>query len=218
MQQRSIPLDARAPHFDAELSDAIASGICVPLSALRASMESLARGLDARDPRATLLASALDEVVRMGRNVQALLDIALPPPLRPLDCTLEEIAHAALQSIGPDQRARVLLAVESGRARLFVDGPCLSTTLSHLIESGLCETSHPVLVSARSSGGGCMFSIVSVARTASQTTTRSSPRLGLELARRQIQRLGGDLSLHCTLHDQVMWLVHLPSVGAQEAA
>jgi K+-sensing histidine kinase KdpD len=218
MQHRSISHDVRTAHFDPELSDAISSGICVPLAALRASMESLARGLDAADPRATLLSSALGEVVRMGRNVQALLDIAIPPPLRPLHCTLDEIAHAALQSIGSEQRSRVLLAVESGGARLFVDGPCLSSTLSHLIEAGLCETSHPVLVSARSSGARCMFSVVSVARTGSQTATRSKPRLGLELAHRQIQRMGGDLSLHRTQHDQVMWLVHLPSAGAQEAA
>jgi K+-sensing histidine kinase KdpD len=218
MQQRSISLDARAASFDTELADAIASGICVPLSALRASMESLARGLDVGDPRATLLSSALDEIVRMGRNVQALLDIALPPPLRPLDCTLGEIAHAALQAIHPEQRSRVLLAVESGRQRLFVDGPCLSSTLSHLIEAGLCETSHPVLVSARSSAGRPVFSIVYVARTNSSNGARSSPRLGLQLARREIQRMGGDVALQHSLHDQVTWLVRLPCAGAQEAA
>jgi K+-sensing histidine kinase KdpD len=214
MQTTTISLGARAHGFDNDLSDAIATGICVPLSALRASMESLARGLDAGDPRATLLSSALCEVVRMGRNVQALLDIALPPTLRPLDCTLEEIAHAALQAIGAEQRARVLLAIESGRERVFVDGPCLSSTLSHLIEAGLCETSHPVLVSARCSGGRCMFSVVHVSRGASPI----APRLGVELARRQIERMGGELSLHRTQNDQVMWIVRLPRGHAQEAA
>ncbi len=214
MQTTTITIGARAHGFDDELSDAIASGICVPLSALRASMESLARGLDAADPRASLLSSALDEVVRMGRNVQALLDIALPPPLRPLDCTLEEIAQAALQAIAPAQRARVLLAVESGRERVFIDGPCLSSSLSHLIEAGLAETSHPVLVSARTAGGRSMFSVVYVARGASP----AAPRLGTELARRQIERMGGELSQHRTQNDQVMWIVRLPCGRAQEAA
>lgn len=225
MQQRSTQLDDRVATFDLDLSEAIASGISVPLSALRASMESLARGLDAGDARGTLLHSALDEIVRMGRNVQALLDITLPPPLRPLHCTLEEIAQGALQAIGAERATRVLLAVEDGRERLFVDGPLLSGALSHLIEAGLCETSHPVLASARCSSGGCVFSVLYDARPlplpdagTPPAAVRSPARLGLEFARRQLRRMGGDLGLERTANGQVMWLARLPCADAQEAA
>lgn len=225
MQQRSTHLDDRVAALDPELSEAIANGISVPLSALRASMESLARGLVTGDPRATLLHGALDEVVRMGRNVQALLDIALPPPLRPLDCTLEEIAQGALQALGAQRATRVLLAIEDGRNRLFVDGPLLSSALSHVIEAGLCETSHPVLVSVRCSTGRCVFSVLYVAQPAAHADAsapsaapRSSARLGLELARRLIRRMGGELGLSRAANDQVLWLARLPCSGAQEAA
>lgn len=225
MQDTSTRAASSAEAFAPELSQAVASGISVPLSALRASMESLAHALDVDDPRASVLTGALDEVVRMGRNVQALLDLTHPPCLRPLDCTRDEIALGAVQSLGKERAARVLLAVENGDARLFVDGPLLSRSLSHLIETGLSETSHPVLVSARATADGHLFTVLYVepSKPASERSSTSESvdaptSLGLALAQREIRRMHGQLTRLCTPSRQIVWIATLPRHSAHEGS
>lgn len=186
--------------LDRDLSNAVTIGIRTPLAALRASMESLAHGLEDADPRAGTLQGALDEVIRLGRNVQALLDYTLPAPLHPLACTIDEIAHAALDALPREQRPRVLLAIESGSGRVQLDGPLLARALAHLIEGALEASAEPVLLCVRHQHGSARFTILHDTRggmhadraTGAAHTTNLG--LGLSIARRDVERMGGAIT------------------------
>jgi K+-sensing histidine kinase KdpD len=187
----------------------VTNNIRTPLSALRASLESLAVGFAAGDPRALLLRGATSELQRLGHNVQALLDWSLPPNIRPLACTLEEIAHAALDGLSADCKTCVLLAVENGDARLTVDGALLARCLSHLIELGLEDRAQTILLSAREEGSNITFAVVRPARAlpanvAAAGTRETSLGLGLSLARRDIERMGANLTTRRTSSGRVV--------------
>jgi K+-sensing histidine kinase KdpD len=189
-------------HFsaDSQISSAAAHGVRAPLAALRASMEALAHGLDSTDPRSTTLRGALDEVVRLGHEMQTLLDYALPLALQPMSCSLREIVCSAVDGVGPARRASVWVAVENRRARLEVDGPLLSRTLSRLIDCAVADAQGPVLLRARVDGADAVFAVVQGEVRASSgadsclKSTSVTSMLGLVLARRDAERMGGSFT------------------------
>ena len=61
----------------------ISEELHLPLSALRASIEAIARDLPPDNPQAERFEGVVSEVVRIGRRVQNLIDFSHPPPLQP---------------------------------------------------------------------------------------------------------------------------------------
>ena len=108
---------------DADMPTAVAHGVRAPLAALRASMEALAGGFTAQDPRSLAVRGALEEVVRLGQEMQTLLDYALPLPLQPMSCSLREIVCSAVEGVAVSKRGGVWVALENRGSRLQVDGP-----------------------------------------------------------------------------------------------
>ncbi|MFN0244935.1 MAG: hypothetical protein ACKVWV_18790 [Planctomycetota bacterium] len=216
--QSSTPSEGGSvPHPD--LAEAVARGITLPLAALRASMECLARDLEGAATPPLVLRGALNEVIRMGKNVQALVDFTLPQPLHPFACSLEEIAQATLCALDAPSRARVLLASENGRAPLFVDGPVLSRSLAHLVEAGLAHSSHPVLLRARATFSDAVFSVVCPACVSEvdgeadvvrawppNPHLAASTGVGVALARREIERLGGSFATRSSSSAPLLWV------------
>lgn len=172
-----------------------------PLSALRASMETLASEFRADDPRSLKLSGALEQVLAMSRDVDALMALAAPRPLAPLTCSLDEILESALRRQGFEQRARVRLARPTSPASLRVDGPLLADCLARLLEHALASVSQSVLLSTQREGALTRFAIVADSASASAAweqlpqQRRAALELGLALARRDAQRMQAELEV-----------------------
>jgi K+-sensing histidine kinase KdpD len=201
-----------------------------PLAGLRASMETLAGELDeaqaAADSQFTLKA-ALDQVTRLSRDVEALVDYAAPRPIAPLRCTLEEILQAALATLPGELRARVRVARSEASHPLHVDGPVLATCLGHLLESALEYSAGDewVLFQAREENGATVFAIVDGGNASllhpgelHDSTRRAHLGLGVSLAVRDIDRMGAGLELETTERGCSRVVVRIANDAAEEAA
>ena len=208
---------------DDALARALIEGLDVPLAALRAVLESLARDLG-EDPRGACVSGALAEVSRAGRTVQDLVDFTSPPELMPLECTVEEILAGARQRLPRGTRERVLVARGDRAHKLFIDGPLLARTLHRLLESAVEAGSGHVLVSVRCEKGATLFTTVShesgAEHSADHCGDQRSARhshgrdLGLALARRDLARMGGELSLTRTPRGETVVVAHVPDASS----
>jgi K+-sensing histidine kinase KdpD len=190
-----------------------------PLAALRAQMESLASEFRADDPRSTQLRGALEQVLKMSRDVEALVQLAAPSPVAPLPCSVDEILHSALRGLRFHQSSRVQVANAAVGAMLEVDGPLLADCLGRLIDNALANLDGWVLLSARVDGGAACFSLVEGVEDGSYSgrpRRELSPQRGaaLELgharARRDLERMGGTLRVTHTLLGNTCVGVRLP--------
>ncbi len=197
-----------------------------PLAALRASMESLAGSYSEQDPRAQQLRGALDQVLKMSRDVDALVQLTAPRPLAPLQCTVEEILRAAQRGLRFDLTSRVKLADASEGATMMVDGPLLADCLHRLLESALVSCGEFVLLSARVESEFVHFAIVEGGddrplrgfKPADLPTARAAAlALGLSLARRDLERIGGTLQVTHTLLANTCMNVRIPSTPPTRA-
>jgi len=199
---QAVPL-APLSSETAFLSRALAQGLDTPLSALRASLETIGLELRAgvKGIQPMRIEGVLGEFERLGRNVQELLDYATLPEVRPLSCSLEEIVRAARAPLSPAFKERVTLAQVEPGAELDVDGPLLASALRRLIENALEAGSGEVLVVARREASGTSFSVIDDAAgfgpdwqpTPFCTTKPNHLGLGLALTRRDVALLGGRL-------------------------
>lgn len=180
--------------FPAELGLTMTRILKNPLAALRASMENLARDLPVGDPHFAQVNAALEEVVRLSRGVQDLVDFAAPREIQPLACTTEEILFSTLRMLPEATRARVQLARPDEAQTLRVDGPQLCQALRHLADYTLATTAGEMLFGARNEFGAVLFTLVGEASKAASNDSIHLD-LGLHLAGRDVPRLGGTLNL-----------------------
>jgi len=219
--QVSLHRESQSPTRQ-EIDAAVAEGVRAPLAALRASMESLSHAFQADDPRSLAVRGALEEVVRLGHEMQALLDYALPQIAQPLSCSLLEIACSARSALPSEQRAQVLLAIEDRRARLRVDGTLLSRSIARVLETALAETRAPVLLRSRLDEGEVVFALVHATPPAwgalsSGTRFHSAvTALGAELARRDVERMGGRFTLRNHPGGSTVFEIRFPAELADE--
>jgi signal transduction histidine kinase len=184
-----------------EINAAVTEGVRAPLAALRASMESLSHAFQPGDPRSLAVHGALEEVVRLGHEMQTILDYALPQPTRPLSCSLLEIACSARAALQPEHREQVLLAIEDRRARLTVDGALLSRSIARMLEAALAGTPSHVLLRSRLHCGEAVFALVHAtpppwnARATLPRFRSAATALGREIAQRDVERMGGSFAL-----------------------
>jgi len=190
-----------------------------PLAALRASMESLAGDFRADDPRSKQLRGALDQVLKMSRDVDALVQLTAPRPLAPLVCSIDEVLYSALRALRFEQSARVKLANEAVGATIDADGPLLADCLRRLIDNALANLDEWLLLSARVEGREARFSIVEGVDDGSYRghSFREMPphrsaalELGLALARRDLARMGGSLQVTHTQLGNTCVTVRVP--------
>lgn len=220
--QVSLVREPQAPTRQ-EIDAAVTEGVRAPFAALRASMESLSHAFQAEDPRSLALRGALEEVVRLGHEMQAILDYALPQPAQPLSCSLLEIACSARAGLQVEQRSQVLLAIEDRRARLRVDGTLLSRSIARVLETALTETRSCVLLRSRLDDGDVVFAIVQStppvwSATATGTRFHSAvTALGAELARRDVERMGGSFGLRHDPNGSTVFEIRFHAELATEA-
>ena len=152
-----------AIHANPALSHALRRGLGRPISALRASMESLVLEFEPRDPRGAALDDALGEVARLGRNVRDLIDYAYPPEPHEMSCGVDEILYSARFQLPRGLWRELLIArdLPGGQTmpKILVDGPVLSRSLARLIQAGSSNLSGGVLLHASWHAGEVHFGI-----------------------------------------------------------
>jgi signal transduction histidine kinase len=195
-----------------ELASSVSASLRTPIAALRASLETLARDLGGDDARARSLGYALEEVVRIGRQVQTLVDFALPAPLHALRCRADELARAAISFLTPAARPRVVLACENACASIEVDGTHFSRALALLLEDALEGADQPVLLVARCEEREASFTILHDKGTAANAERSAGSALGVMLARRDLERLGARANIDPNPSGPACTLVRCPLV------
>ncbi len=222
----TLDRDAFLPEVgDDALARALIEGLDLPLSALRAALEGLARDFEG-DPRAVRLADAIEEVNRAGRTVQDLVDFTAPPEPLPLSCSIEEILAGARERLPAPMRERVLLARGDRGHKLHVDGPLLARTLFRLLEFGARSSSGHVLVSVRRDCGATLFTTVIHAdrdcatehEPVAERRRRGHSALGLSIARRDLERMGGSLKLTDTPRGETVLVAKVPDAEAPQGS
>lgn len=195
--QESSPTSTEVERFRA----ALCAGLETPLSALRATLESLAGD----GGESASLEGALREVLHLARGVQELGEYAAPPEPQPLRCSAIEIAYAGRYQLDRPLRDRVWVA-NDGADSLTVDGPLVSRALARILEHVLAAGSERALMRARNDAGSVAFAIVGdgaaidpgAAMLPFAQTGEHDLGLGLFLARRDLELLGGSLELSRT--------------------
>lgn len=220
MQHITVRPHSESTALPERLANGVEIAIRTRLAVLRASLESLVKHSPPNDSRAVMLKSALNESVCLGREVAGLIDHAFVKDLRPTSCSLEEIASSVLQFLPPSSRAQVLVAIEGKEARLRVDADQLARALARLIDAGLADGSETALFAARHARSGAAFSFVRahtrIERTAAKRNTEAGLVLGVNLARRDIERMGGTLSLEGGLERDASWTAFVPERSIHE--
>jgi len=204
-----------------DLQAAVRRSIDSPLSALRASMEGLAGDLLEKDPRADALEGALNLVVRLTRNVRALVDYAVPAQLAPLACTVEELARTALGSLPADLQEGIDLALNDARKAILVDGPLFSRCLGYLVAANV-QATDGALFSATCDEEGALFSLLCRLRARDQLHDHCEPatngtedeNLALILAHREIARMGGQVDCSLATTGTLRVTVRMPFESA----
>ncbi len=109
------------------------------VASLRAAFDAVCASMPIEDPLQTPITGARIELDRFARDVQALVEWTLPSPVRPLECSLEEIGFAAVESLRHDRRERTLVSVESPAVRVVIDGSLASKSLSRVVDHGFAS-------------------------------------------------------------------------------
>jgi K+-sensing histidine kinase KdpD len=169
------------------------------------------------------LKGALEQVVRMSRDVETLVELAAPKPVAPLRCTVEEILQAALAMLPVEQRARVRVARPAPAHVLLVDGPLLSGSLGHLLESALdaADRDEWVLLQVRHEVDATLFAIVEGGSSSilqpgdlcRGSLFEAHLGLGISLAVRDLDRMGVELEIDSTTRGCTRVLVQIPDAG-----
>jgi two-component system sensor histidine kinase HydH len=209
-------------HAVVDVQGTIRRDIDAPLAVLRASMEALSVELGAEDPRGTILDGAVEQIVRLGRSVQALVDYAVPPALHPLDCTLEELVRSCVAQLPEDLARSLYLVFEQRSASATVDGPLLSRCLTHLV----CATVGPrdeAVLHASAREDSLEISLLIEPNTAHRATPRETGQpalaqaddLVIALAQREIERMGGALESTLLPSGSTRFVMRLPRVSTE---
>jgi two-component system sensor kinase FixL len=205
------------------LGHALRSSLDLPLSALRASLEALARELGP-DERCASLDHALSEVSRAGEVVRDLADYATAPVPMPLACSIDEVVYSARLRLPREDRDRVACANLLRGRRLSIDGPLLSRAIGRLLRNAIEASDGPVLVAARHEprdGGRTLVTVVNDAPAEIDGAWAEAPfrstkpgrlGLGLTLAARDVRLLGGALTLRRTPRGEAVCVIDLPYV------
>ena len=205
-----------------ELEATLERSIGIPLSALRASLESLNDRLPGEEP----LGGVIEEVLRIGSNVRELMEFICPPQPHAVPCGASEVVFNALRGLPEEKRQRVTLARIESNGRLHTDPEILARGLRRVVENALEATSGFVLINVKSEAGAVVFTTVNRhagaagdgvdwewAQSPFHTDKPDHLGLGLTIAHRDVELLGGTLELSCTPLGETIAVARIPLDG-----
>jgi len=205
-----------------DLARAIERSLRTPVDALRASLKAIADGAGGD----ALRSGWVEELGRVAKSLTALIEYAEPPEPMPLRCSAEEIAGAARDALPTEVRDRVWLARDDERQELYADAPLVVKCLLRLLENAAEAGSYATLLRVHADGETATFTVVSRgsrgrfdlgwALEPFHTNKANHIGLGLTLARRDVEVLGGVLELEQTERGDTRATVRLPVRGVQQ--
>jgi K+-sensing histidine kinase KdpD len=209
-----------------EIAASMSHLLTMPLAALRIALEDLVGELGEDARRRSIASAALSQVTRLARNVETLVDYAAPRKLRPLPCSAVELVHSAMRPLAGEQAARMRLTLPAGGLTLMIDGPLFCSVLRNLIEDALQQSSGAVELGARPENDGIGFLLVRQGRSrdidsmppALPATGPARCKLELDLARREIARMRGKLTIEELENGVVRTRISMPTECEPEAA
>jgi signal transduction histidine kinase len=193
---------------DPALRAVLAHDVNTPLAALHAALEDLSRALATDDATAAVLARALAGIDEVERAADALVAFATPAPLQPLRCSLREVTRSAWLTLAEEVRERVWLAQETDPGELVTDGPLLARRLGCLLTDATRRGPGEVLFHAHVDDEVAYFAIVAV------SAGPAAPTLEALLARRDLARLGAEVSVRGSNPRHTCLTIRMPSAAA----
>lgn len=130
--EAAIPYAADPQHT---LEDVLAAEIRVPMAALRAALEGLAKDDRHDDATMHVLEAAAEEVGRLSLKFRTLIDAALAATPARRRCSMMELSGRVRRSIDPRVAARVSIACDDPHAAFELDASRLGVALAGLAES-----------------------------------------------------------------------------------
>lgn len=202
-----------AEHADGDeaLGVSLAQSLDQPLSALRASIESLSLTLSGEAPGRNLVDGILRGIERIERNVRDLADYARQPVPTPSRCGAGEIAVSARAALPEKLRSSVTVACAPAGALLHIDRALLARCLQRLMELALDGGCEQVLLIVRREEARTCFSVIDDGPShARRTEQGSSAGLGLALVERDVALLGGTLMFRRSTHGETCAALIVP--------
>jgi signal transduction histidine kinase len=218
-----------------DLAAALGRSVRTPVEAIRIILEDLTRGTTDGDA----MPAAIDTLARVRSTVQAIEDFYQPTSTYAMRCTLGEVTGGVRGSLSEAHRSRLMVALDAAPATLLIDGPLLVKSLVRLIDNALEADSAGVMLHVTGAvapgsrpnfprASSCTFSVVGRGGEPFDfddmvrpfhSNKRGHVGLGLTLAARDVERLGGRLSLETSVSGATRFTFELDCAGkAMEAA
>jgi K+-sensing histidine kinase KdpD len=202
--QETQDLDGRLTDEQTIIRAAMNRDVRAPLAALTAAMEFLAGDFQEDDPHNSIIDSMLEELARLGRSVETLYRHSVPATIMPLRCSVEELCRSTITLLPDIDAQRIWLAMDQVDEGIFVDGPLLTHCLAAFLEDAIQRGSEEVLFHAHQSQNATFFAIVDdlVAESELQMIIEAAggdedlrDSFPVQLARRDVERMGGSVSI-----------------------
>jgi hypothetical protein len=181
------------------LGPALQRLLAAPLAAVRVMLEELEAAYAGDRERALRLHATLAQVCALHRDVGALIDLAAPRRVRPLSCSVEELARSALAMLDADEQERMVLDAPAVPRDIEIDGPLFTDCLARVLAAVLSRSHGHVLLQAVCGERETVFRVREHGRSSElESSARgelssrgASLALGLQLAERDVKRMGG---------------------------
>ncbi|MFT5284040.1 MAG: signal transduction histidine kinase [Planctomycetota bacterium] len=207
-----------------QVADALFRGVRTPLEALRIILEDLEAGTADH----SVLPATIETLQRVRRNVESIEEYFQANVPHTMTCSVREIAYGVRNYLSSDQRVSLLIALDASDDEIRVDASMLIRSLAHLASNAIECSENPVLLRVQRNETGFSFSLVGHGQSLFNVADAAEPfastklghvGLGLTLAIRDIQRLGGELQVRTGSAVSTRFVVQVPdSLSEVEAA
>lgn len=223
-----------------QLAAGVAHELRNPLTSVKLLVQIVARGVSAESRTAAQLGVVQDEIVRMERTIQSLLDFARPPVQNRLCHDLRDTLRRAINLVGGRAtRDRILIEQTLPTSRCEVDGDpeqlhqvflnLLLNSMDAMPEGGRLGVSlhleadasgepRTCLATLSDSGSGIPETVIARLFEPFVTTKERGTGLGLAVSRRIIEEHAGTLTAANAPEGGAIFSVRLPVVTPSEHA
>lgn len=179
------------------IADALSSEVRMPLAALRAALESLARDGEPDERRARVLEAAALELGLLSHKVGSLMEAALGAPVGTNGFRIGELRTCFQRVLTTDAAESVTVACEDPWAAVSIDPARFAGALAGLVES-LVREGVPVLVRMKYDHGLAVRVLAEETARRGSIAHRSHEGMRIAFAERELEALGLRLAWRIT--------------------